>query len=153
MAKKEKASEDVYGDEETPTTDTSQKADEDKGAGFNYAVNLPTPSTKDIAAEGSKLGEDEQPEDQVANATNGTDRGAPVVQTPHWQALVDIWRILPCQVQPQNSPDWYTVVDVKVAENSRQVVLITEDGKELFEREIGSPVLTRTTDADAKYLH
>lgn len=81
----------------------------------------------------------------------GIDRTQAPVQAPHWQALIDIGRVLPCQVQPVNSKDWYTVT--KVRSENGEIVLTTSDGEDLWGRDIHDPVLVRTNDPDAGLLH
>lgn len=91
-------------------------------------------------------------EPELTSAAGIGPRTEAPVQAPHWQALRDISRVLPCQVQPVNSKDWYTVDSVRV-EDSGEVVLITSDGDELRGRDIHDPVLVRTNDPDAGLLH
>lgn len=114
---------------------------------------LPEGSTDpESASDESETGSVPDADDTVSGATD-TDRSEGPVGIPHWNALRDIFRVLPCQVNPVNSKDWYTVVSVHFAENSTEIVLVTSDGEELRGRDIGDPVLVRTNDPDAHLLH
>lgn len=124
-----------------------KKVEEGNEQGRGPARDLPEANVDPVVDDNEVVAEDE-------NATEVSGVGprteAPV-QAPHWQALLDIKRILPCQVQPVNTKDWYTVVDAKTEYG--QVVLITSDGDKLYGRDIHDPVLCRTNDPDADLLH
>lgn len=122
---------------------------EDNEQGRGPSRDLPEASVEpDVSEDDPEVSaEDEKPGE---NAGVGERTVAPV-QAPHWNALVDIKRVIPCQVQPVNSKDWYTIKGVKVEDG--ETVLITSDDKELRARDIGDPVLVRTNDPDANLLH
>lgn len=75
------------------------------------------------------------------------------VGPPHWQALVDLKRVLPCEVLPANTKVWKTAVDVVKDNNSDQLVVITDEEERLYERDIRTPILVRTKDTGARSLH
>jgi hypothetical protein len=79
------------------------------------------------------------------------------VGPPHWQALVDLDKVLPCEVLPVNEEDWVKIVKitpVPVADKRLEpdYILETEDGRELRGRETHDPVLVRTLDTSAEKL-
>lgn len=82
------------------------------------------------------------------------------VGPPHWQALVDLNRVLPCEVLPVNEDDWIKVVkiekvdalDDKYGRLEPDYLLTTDTGRTLRGRDIHDPVLTRTLDTDASKL-
>lgn len=127
-------------------TDAERDA-EDNEQGRGPSRDLPDAS---VQPELSTDDPDIDPEDPSASPGVGERTKAPV-QAPHFNALVDIFRVLPCQVQPVNSKDWYTVTGTEVVDG--EIVLVTAEGKQLRGRDIGDPVLTRTNDPDANLLH
>lgn len=75
------------------------------------------------------------------------------VGPPHWQALLDLHKILPCEILPVNTTEWKVAVRCEKAKNSDQYVVTTDKGELLYERDIHSPVLCRTMNPDADLLH
>lgn len=126
--------------------------DNKKAPELDPGRDLPEPSTDPEATADTNVKEDDAEGDTDLRGSGAadSDRVSGPVGPPHWNALMDIFRVLPCQVNPINTDDWYTVVDVK--EENGETILVTSKGDELRGRDIGDPVLVRTNDPSAKKL-
>lgn len=59
----------------------------------------------------------------------------------HWNALFDLHRVVPCEVQ--KGVDWIQIVSVRQDPQSDNKILTTSNGNEMFSNELTDPVLVR----------
>lgn len=80
------------------------------------------------------------------------DKDAAPDMEPHWNALVDLHEILPCEVRGVQADTWHIITDIRKEEDGDKYFLAGDDGKVYTSTELGDPVLCRTLRTGAEEI-